>query len=350
MGRTAPQFADEGTLVDEAMVFEIQRLSTEDGPGIRTTVFFKGCSLACAWCHNPESISPRPELHWMANRCIGCRTCLAVCPEEALHTTENGMAIDRTRCTACGICAAECPSTALEMIGIPWGMEDLLREVLKDRAYFANGGGVTAGGGEPGLQAPFLTAFLKALKAQGIHTAVDTCGSYPVHMLESFLPFTDLVLYDLKTVDPDRHRAWTGRANAQVLENLMAVGNRMAGGNPPATLWIRTPVIPGATADAAVIAGIGQWMADHLNGFVQRWELCAFNNLCRDKYQRLGRDWPYKDQLLLTRETMEDLARTARRSGVDPHIVHWSGSTRTPLASGPATTDALAGAPEGTPL
>jgi len=328
------------------MVFEIQRLSTEDGPGIRTTVFLKGCSLACAWCHNPESLSPHPELHWIAARCIGCRTCAAVCPEKALQSAADAVIIDRTRCTACGVCAAECPSTALEMIGTRWGLDDLVREVLKDRAYFANGGGVTAGGGEPGLQAPFLAAFLQALKAEGIHTAVDTCGGYPGHMLESFLPFTALVLYDLKTVDPHRHRSWTGRANTQILENLLAIRDRLVAGGPPHALWVRTPVIPEATADAAVITEIGGWIAAHLEGVVARWELCAFNNLCRDKYQRLGRNWPYKDKPLLALEAMEALARSARRSGVAPHIVHWSGSTRMPAAGDPAIT----GAPEGTPL
>jgi len=317
----------------EAMLFEIQRLSTEDGPGIRTTVFFKGCSLACRWCHNPESISGRPDLHWIAARCIGCGTCAAVCPEDALLATENGVAIDRARCTLCGKCAAECPSTALELIGSRWHLDDLVREVLKDHAYFANGGGVTAGGGEPGLQAPFLAAFLRALKKEGIHTAVDTCGSYPGPMLEAFLPFTDLVLYDLKTVDPALHHTWTGRSNTLILENLLAIRDRMARGDSPHTLWIRTPIIPQATADAAVIAGIGHWLADHLRGFAARWELCAFNNLCRDKYRRLDRDWLYTDQPLLTPETMERLADTARRSGVDPEIVHWSGSTRRPAES-----------------
>jgi pyruvate formate lyase activating enzyme len=325
-----PPALPEADQEQEALLFEIQRLSTEDGPGIRTTVFFKGCSLACRWCHNPESIAARPDLHWLAARCIGCGTCAAVCPEDALRVTPAGLAIDRARCTVCGRCAAECPSTALELIGTRWRLGDLVHEVLKDRVYFTNGGGVTAGGGEPGLQAPFLAAFLRALKREGLHTAVDTCGCYPGPMRDAFLPFTDLVLYDLKTIDPDRHRTWTGRANSQILENLLAIRDRMAGGDPPHTLWIRTPVIPEATADAAVIAGIGQWLAEHLSGFVERWELCAFNNLCRDKYQRLDRDWAFKDHPLLPRDVMERLADTARRSGVDPAIVHWSGSTRLP--------------------
>jgi len=313
----------------EAMLFEIQRLSTEDGPGIRTTVFFKGCGLACTWCHNPESISTRSQLHWIAIRCIGCGTCCTVCPEDALHLSAEGMAIDRQRCTHCGQCAAECPSTAMELIGTRWRLDDLVHEVLKDRAYFANaGGGVTAGGGEPGLQAPFLAAFLRTLKQQGIHTAVDTCGCFPGQALDDFLPFTDLVLYDLKEIDPDRHRAFTGRSNAQILDNLQTIGARMMDGGAPQALWIRTPVIPDATATEANIAGIGQWLANHLKNAVTRWELCAFNNLCRDKYLRLDRDWPFKTHPLLSEAEMEHLAAMARRSGVDPDIVHWSGSTR----------------------
>ena len=320
---------DDGTRHPEAMVFEIQRLSTEDGPGIRTTVFFKGCSLACAWCHNPESISARPQLHWIASRCIGCGTCCTVCPETALTLSDGGLVIDRTRCTQCGQCAEECPSTALERIGTRWRLDDLVHEVLKDRAFFASsGGGVTAGGGEPGLQAPFLTAFLSTLKQEGIHTAVDTCGCYPRLALDAFLPFADLVLYDLKEIDPERHRAFTGRVNGQILDNLKAIGSRMTAGAAPQALWIRTPVIPDATATEANIAGLGHWIADHLKGAVTRWELCAFNNLCRDKYLRLDRDWAFNTHPLLSKTTMEHLAGIARRSGVDPDIVHWSGSTR----------------------
>ena len=321
----------ENALQPNALLFEIQRLSTEDGPGLRTTVFFKGCSLACAWCHNPESISAAPQLHWIASRCIGCGTCAAVCPEKAIDRTAEGVVIDRARCSSCGHCATECPSTAMEIIGTAWTLDDLVREVLKDRAYFADAeGGVTAGGGEPGLQAPFLASFLKALKAAGIHTAVDTCGAYPRRLLETFLPFTDLVLYDLKEIDPAQHRALTGRTNTAILDNLLFIGARMAQGREPRTLWIRTPIIPGATASEAVVTGIGAWIADHLPGRVARWELCAFNNLCRDKYLRLDRDWRYTDQPLLERDTMTRLADTARRSGVDPAIVHWSGPTRLP--------------------
>ena len=331
MRDTENHLPDSDTLPPEAMLFEIQRLSTEDGPGIRTTVFFKGCSLACAWCHNPESISVRPQLHWIASRCIGCGTCVAVCPETALTLSTEGLTINRDRCTSCGQCAAECPSTAMELIGTRWRLDDLVHEVLKDRAYFANaGGGVTAGGGEPALQAPFLAAFLRTLQQEGIHTALDTCGCFPGRALDDILPFTDLVLFDLKEIDPDRHRAFTGRSNAPILANLQTIQSRMAAGGPPHKLWIRTPVIPDATATEANIAGIGQWIADHMGNTVTRWELCAFNNLCRDKYRRLDHDWSFKTHPLLSEARMEHLADIARHAGVDPDIIHWSGSTRIP--------------------
>ena len=148
----------------KATIFEVQRLSTEDGPGIRTTVFFKGCGLQCAWCHNPESISPKPQMHWIANRCIGCKTCLKVCPENALAFTAAGNRIDRKLCTGCGLCGEECPAGALELIGKQWTLQDLTAEVLKDRSYFEkSGGGITLGGGEPILQATFCRDFLKRL-------------------------------------------------------------------------------------------------------------------------------------------------------------------------------------------
>ncbi len=138
----------------KATILEIQRMSTEDGPGIRTTVFFKGCSLKCTWCHNPESISARPQIHWVGNRCIDCNTCLEVCPEAALSFSDDRVSINRKPCNVCGLCAEECPSTALELIGLHWQPQDLLEELLKDRAYFEkSGGGVTLSGGDPAIQA-----------------------------------------------------------------------------------------------------------------------------------------------------------------------------------------------------
>ena len=310
-------------------VLEIQRMSTEDGPGIRTTLFFKGCTLKCAWCHNPESISPKPQLQWVESRCIGCKTCLEVCSEGALTFKPEGLEIDRDKCKGCGTCAEECPSTALELMGKTWTVDDLVNEVAKDRAYFeTSGGGVTASGGEASMQADFVAAFLAGCRERGISTALDTCGQSSAEALQKILPHTDLVLFDLKEADPEKHREFTGHGYDRIRENLLLVRDYMRTHDTPRDLWIRTPIIPGATDREDNMRGLGEFIAKHLKGVVSRWELCAFNNLCRDKYLRLGLLWPYHDALLMRAEDMERLSETARQSGADPEIVQWSGATR----------------------
>ncbi len=314
---------------DTALVFEIQRFSTEDGPGIRTTVFFKGCPLKCAWCHNPESISRHPEIHWLAVRCVGCRGCVAICPENALAFSGESLRIDRERCTRCGICVEECPSTALEQIGRYWNLPDLVDEVVKDKTYYeTSGGGVTVSGGEPTAQAAFTAEFLKRLREQNIHTAIDTCGLCPRRLLDQLLPHADLVMFDIKIFDPAAHQHFTGADNQAVLENFDYLAKSIGRPDRPCELWVRTPIIPGATDQPENIAAIGRHIAAAARGKVTRWELCAFNNLCRDKYDRLGRAWDFAENSCLTAETMAGLADIARASGVDPAIVHWSGSTQ----------------------
>ncbi len=313
----------------EATVLEIQRMSTEDGPGIRTTVFFKGCSLKCTWCHNPESIAPYPQLHWVGNRCIGCKTCLETCRKGMLVLTETGMRIDRAGCEGCGECAEECPSTALEMMGEKWKLDDLVAEVVKDKAYFdKSDGGITISGGEPGLQPQFAAAFLKALKEQGVQTALDTCGLCSQKALEMILPYATMVLFDLKEMAPERHKQLTGSDNDQILSNLKFVADFTQSYVHPKSMWIRTPIIPGATDRDENILEIGAFIAANISPAVERWELCAFNNLCADKYQRLDLTWEFEESELMRQEDMERLAEIARRSGVNPDIVHWSGSCR----------------------
>ena len=315
--------------ISTGLVLEIQRMSTEDGPGIRTTVFLKGCSLECAWCHNPESISTLPQVQWIENRCIGCEYCVKACPVQALKMTDSGIVIDRETCTGCGICAEECPSTAMELLGTSWNADDLVAELAKDRAYFEqSGGGITIGGGEVCMQTPFAMEVLRGIKKLGIHTAIDTCGQTSAQNLDRLLPLSDMVLYDLKDIDPDMHRKYTGSSNERVLENAIHVCAYIRDHLLPVEMWVRTPVIPGATAREENIKGIGRFIAENLGGCVTRWELLAFNNLCRDKYIRLYRDWPFSDTGLLTKDEMERLAEIASNSGVDPSIVHWSGSTR----------------------
>jgi pyruvate formate lyase activating enzyme len=319
-----------------APVLSIQRMSTEDGPGLRTTVFVKGCSLGCAWCHNPEALEPKPQLVWHRSRCIGARECVAACSADALTYGQDGVEIDRERCTACGECAERCPPGALEMLGVWWQLDDLVAEVAKDRSYFeAYGGGVTVSGGEPGVHAPFVAPFLQRCHALGMHTAVDTCGMCSPASLRALCDQSDLVLYDLKEIDPDRHARYTGQSNERILTNLVDLATWMRDRSRPAELWVRTPLVPGATLTETNILGIGRFIARHVGDVVRRWELCAFNNLPADKYARLGLAWRHARTPLLTVDELREAEQIARRSGVDPEVVCASGPTRTgPAPSG----------------
>jgi len=188
-------------------------MSTEDGPGLRTTVFFKGCSLNCLWCHNPESISPKPQIQWLGTSCIGCGICVKTCPELALEKTEKGIIINRSLCNGCGLCTEECPTIAMELLGKKWNVHDLACELIKDRAYFEpSGGGVTLSGGEAALQNDFCLSLLKELKERGIQTALDTCGQVSQSWLTSLLPYVDILLYDIKRLKRRSTRNLPARA------------------------------------------------------------------------------------------------------------------------------------------
>ena len=322
----------------QGRILHLQRLSTEDGPGIRTTVFFKGCPLRCAWCHNPESLSGAVQIQWLASRCIGCQTCVKTCPVGCISYTPGGPVIDRARCDACGKCAAACPTGATEALGRTVTAGELLAELVKDRAYYASsGGGVTLSGGEPTLQPDLAEALLRGLRARGIATALDTCGLCAPAALDRLLPFTDLVMFDLKLLDPQEHRRFTGQNNQRILNNLRRVADAVRTQSPPVALWVRTPLIPGATDTDDNLLAIGRYLADQLEGTVARWELLAFNNLARDKYLRLGMDWAYAATPLMAPGDLERCEQAARSSGFDPDLIHATGATRVPaLAAVPA--------------
>jgi pyruvate formate lyase activating enzyme len=300
-------------------LFSLQRFSTDDGPGIRSTAFFKGCPLRCPWCHNPEGLSLDADLMWYDVRCIGARRCLQACPAGALTLTSGGMHIDRGACTRCGKCPAACPSGALELVGRDWEAAELAEELARDLAFYsASSGGITLSGGEPLLQRSFLLELLPRCRKAGLHVALDTCAAVPDGWLEQVLPWVDMVLLDLKILDSERHRAATGLGNEMVLENARRLASRRT------RLWVRTPIIPGWTDDEANLRDLAGFIADELP-HVERWDLLAYTNLGRPKYHRLDRPYALESEPLYERPAMERMASiAAERVGV----VRWSGATR----------------------
>ena len=290
-------------------ILNIQRMSTEDGPGLRTTLFVKGCPLACAWCHNPESLSFQYQIEWLGERCIGCKTCLSACPKGALAFGQDGLVIDRPLCDLCLDCYEACPARAIERRGEDWPVDALFSELIKDKAYFGTQGGITLSGGEIMGQAEEAAQLLRRFKEAGIHTAIDTSGLCSREALDRVLPWTDLVLYDLKLADSQEHKKWTGVGNERILDNFhyLLIQKESRGFD----LWVRTPIIPGATDSDANIRAIAALVGDR----AQVWELCAFNNLCADKYTRLGKTWAFRGLPLMSGARMEALEALARASG-----------------------------------
>lgn len=228
-------------MATKGILFDIKKFAVHDGPGIRSTVFFKGCPLRCAWCHNPEGISPAPEIMVFSNRCLkGCRDCLPLCPPGALKKAKGTIVLDRTLCDGCGACAAACPGEALRLAGRRLTAAKVMAEIERDLPFYRqSGGGATFSGGEPLAQPDFLRELLLACRDRKIATAVDTSGHAPFSVFKKLLPLVDLFLYDLKLIDDDRHRRFTGVSNRLLLQNLQKLSR--AG----AELAVRVPLIPG---------------------------------------------------------------------------------------------------------
>jgi len=298
-------------------VFHIQRFSLHDGPGIRTTVFMQGCVLECFWCHNPEGRSARPALRFFPDRCIACGACAAACPRGA-HALREGVHIfSRALCRGTGACAAACFSGALEMSGRRMTVDEVMREVDADRPFYdTSGGGVTLSGGEPSLQRNFSRALLASCRDAGIHTAVQTCGQCAWSALAPLLHLADLVMMDIKLLDPGRHREATGKGNEQILANARHIARSGA------DVVFRTPVVPGVNDAPGDIAGIAAFIGElaAARGSALRYELMPFHTLARDKYESLGLEYRAAALVPPARERMLDLLEAARTPGVDARI------------------------------
>jgi len=284
------------------MVFDIQRSSVHDGPGIRTTVFLKGCNLRCFWCHNPESWRMGQDLLFYPTKCIACGKCFAACALGCHSLSDDGgHAIGRAKCTVCGACVKRCYPGALVLSGKERTVEDVMRTVRADAAFYRNsGGGMTVSGGEPLLQPDFTLALLRAAKAQGIHTALDTAGHVDFSLFEKTLPYVDLLLFDCKCMDKAMHKQATGAGNARILENLRRLGQ----GSTP--IWVRVPVISGVNdTEDNMLA-----LREVLSGLpaVKRLDLLPYHNLGAGKHENLGAAYAHKKLKAPPKERMAELA------------------------------------------
>lgn len=289
----------------QGMVFDIRKFSLHDGPGIRTTVFFKGCPLSCLWCHNPESQSSAQELMLWDSRCVRCERCLSACPLSAIQRLDGRVITDRAVCTiAAGCeaaCAAACAADARQVVGVRMSAEAVMREVERERPFYEeSGGGATFSGGEPLAQPAFLAELLRRSKALDIHTALDTSGLAPWRVIDGLREIVDVFLYDLKAFDDARHRRLTGVSNRQILRNLRRLselGQRII---------VRVPVIPGVNDDPRDLQALIDFTAalPHL----ERVDLLPFHPTAAGKYERLGRANPLLDLKSPSAGYMEELA------------------------------------------
>jgi pyruvate formate lyase activating enzyme len=278
--------------MEKGIVFDIQHFCVDDGPGIRTAVFLKGCPLRCVWCHNAEGLSAQPQLYYTAGSCTGCGQCEAACAQKAHRIGADGHTIDRSACTACGTCAKVCPNGALRLAGRPMTAEEVLTEVAKNIPFYRNsGGGMTLSGGEPLAQSIFSAALAQAAQHRGISVCVETCGYGDPAALETLAQYTDLFLFDFKHSDPRAHKAYTGVDNALILENLQ----RLAAWNKPVIL--RCPVIPGVNDTDAHYTAIAR-LANTYDTITEI-HLMPYHPYGLSKFAAMGRQpgYPEKDAM-----------------------------------------------------
>jgi pyruvate formate lyase activating enzyme len=280
------------------LVFDIKKFAIHDGPGIRTTVFLKGCPLSCLWCHNPESQKSEPEISFMPDKCIACGWCFENCPNLAHSMADSKRNFDRGVCDACGLCATQCYAGALELVGEEMSVDDALAEVLKDKTFYENsGGGMTISGGEPMAQFEFTLELLKKAKNTGVHCCLDTCGFAPIERYEQLLKYVDIFLYDLKETDPKRHEQYTGVPLQPILDNLKHLSRR------DAAIWLRCPIIPGLNDRDEHFKKIGE-IASSLSG-IKQVTLHPYHPLGLSKSEKIGKEYALPNKKFAPKEEIE---------------------------------------------
>lgn len=291
---------------DSALITRIQRYCLHDGSGTRTTLFFKGCPLHCRWCHNPENIESKPEILFTESRCIHCGCCVRVCSKKP-----NG-----PECTRCGRCVEACPTGARDVSGKWYSVNELLQEIRKVRLFYEqSGGGVTFSGGEPMLQFSFLQQILPTLREEEIPVALDTCGYAPTNQLLQIASCVDLILYDLKLVNPVLHKEYTATGNELILSNLQALCKHSQDSKRHQTrIWIRVPIIPGVNDSPEEVQAFCQVISSLLADVVQQVNLLPYHRIGVEKYRRVGRSYTLRNTVEPTSAQMEELRRVFQQT------------------------------------
>lgn len=300
--------------MQNSLIFDIKRYAINDGPGIRVVVFFKGCNLHCAWCHNPESISAKTEKMYAPVKCLKCGTCVEACPEKAITLTPDGIITDADLCKACGKCAEVCPTKAIEMSGKAMTVPEIMEIIEKERIFFdQSGGGVTFSGGEPLIHSAMLIEMLDECRKRSIHTAIDTAGNVSTENILEVAKRTDLFLYDLKMMDSDLHKKWIHSGNERILENLKAISQTGA------HIIIRIPLIGGINDTIQNIKQTAKFIAE-LEGEKKEVNLLPYHSIAENKYKKLGKSTDFEKLSEPDQNSLDQAISTFAEYGINATV------------------------------